>query len=379
MAEFNKIFIVAGEESGDLHGSALVTELLNIKRNLTFFGIGGNRMKEAGVSLIHHVDEMALMGFTEVINKYIFLKSAFNDCMKAVKKNRPARAILIDYPGFNLRLAKKLKELKIPITYFIPPQLWAWREGRIKIIKECVDQILSIFPFEKEWYKNRGVGAIFVGHPFIDREKPLVSREEYFYNHGIPQEKTVVGLFPGSRQQEVDKHVDVMFGAIKKLNDRGITSIGLVGKAPDVIIHKNRNEKSIFLIDETLKALLYSDVAIVSSGTISLETALFDIPAVVIYKMSSSSWLIAKTLSKVKYASMTNLIAGKKIYPELLQKEATTDNIVEKIIPIIANRSVRTDIIKGLISVRKQLGQPGAISRAAGKIIDSLNKNTGQS
>ncbi|MBC8174854.1 MAG: lipid-A-disaccharide synthase [Candidatus Marinimicrobia bacterium] len=379
MAEFNKIFIVAGEESGDLHGSALVAELLNRKRNLAFFGIGGNRMKEAGVSLIHHVDEMALMGFTEVINKYIFLKSAFDDCIKAVKKNSPARAILIDYPGFNLRLAKKLKELKIPITYFIPPQLWAWREGRIKIIKECIDQILSIFPFEEEWYKNRGVGAIFVGHPFIDQEKSSVSREEYFYKCGIPQEKTVIGLFPGSRQQEVDKHVDVMFGAIKKLNDNGISSIGLVGKAPDVIIKKNRNVKNIFLTDEPLKALLYSDVAIVSSGTISLETALFDIPSVVIYKMSTSSWLIAKALSKVKYVSMTNLIAGNNIYPELLQKEATTDNIVERIKPMITNRSVRIDIIKELISVRKQLGPPGAISRAAEKIIDSLNSNTGQS
>ena len=359
------ILVVAGETSGDLHGSSLLNELRQLNPDIHFFGVGGDRMGQVGMTLLENTNQMAVIGFTGAVRKYGFLRHVFKRIIDNVRKEKPARAIVIDYPGFNLRLVKKLKRMGVPVTYFISPQLWAWREKRIEIMRECVDQILCIFPFEEQWYRERGVDATFVGHPSLDRDESTVTRSEFFGKHGLKEDAQTIALLPGSRQSEVKRHLPIMMESIKRLVSKGLDIQGIIGKAPAVHLEGYKLEGTAVERETPQLALHHSDVAIVASGTASLEAALHGRPTVVIYRLSWANWWLAQHLAKVDFMSMTNLVAQREILPELLQRRATPENIADAIQKIMESVSSRENMIRELAKVRTMLGSPGATRRAA--------------
>ncbi|MBC8323539.1 MAG: lipid-A-disaccharide synthase [Candidatus Marinimicrobia bacterium] len=359
-------FLVAGEESGDIHGARLISALKEKCPDASFVGHGGNKMKAAGMEIIEHVDNLAMMGFTEVIKHLPYMVNVMGKTLGKIQKIKPHRLILIDYPGFNLRLAKNVHPLGLPITYFIMPQVWAWKEKRVKTIRKYVDQALCIFPFEQEWFEQRGVNAHFVGHPFTEFHKPSINKEDFFHKHSLDNDKPLLVLFPGSRQQEIDRHLPVFKKTVSLLNDDNLQII--IGKAPQVSLPSIPNHWKIEDKDTSL-CLEYGTAVLTSSGTATLQSAVQDIPAVVSYKLSAGSWFLAKNLSKVPFAAMTNLIAGKQIVPEFLQNEMTRENLADAVRPLLNNSSERKNMLMGYEEVRRTLGMPGAYERAAEAIL----------
>jgi len=358
-------FLVAGEESGDIHGAKLMENISAQCPGTAFIGHGGDKMKAAGLDIMEHVDDLAMMGFTEVIKHLPYMLNVMGQTLGKIRKVRPDRLILIDYPGFNLRLGKNIHPLGIPITYFILPQVWAWKEKRVKTIKRCVDQALCIFPFEQPWFEERGVNAHFVGHPFTELSHPSKTRDEFFRHHGLDQQKPTLVLFPGSRQQEVDNHLPIFEKTVSLMNKELQV---IVGKAPQVNLGNIPEQWAVEEKDTSL-CLEYGTAVLTSSGTATLQSAVQDIPAVVSYKMSAGSWLLAKNLSKVPYAAMTNLIAGKKVVPEFLQNDMIPENLSNGVQPLLTDTPERKSMLLRYEEVRRTLGMPGAYERAAEAIL----------
>ena len=363
-----KIFFVAGEPSGDLHGSKLIKALKNIDPDIIFVGHGGDRMKKAGMTIIEHVDNISIMGFFEVLVHLPKMVRLLVNTKNFIKKLQPDRIILIDYPGFNLRLAKYLSRSKIPITYFILPQAWAWKQKRVNDLINFVDHSLSIFPFEKKWYESKGLIVNYIGHPFIERPHINESFKDIYNRHQINSNSPVLVLLPGSRQQEIDKHWPIFLDTVKKIKlDLPQIQI-IVGKAKGVTITNIPND---FKIEpDSNKAILIGTAAIVASGTATLECAIRYLPMVVCYKFSLLSWWIVKLLVKIKYSSIVNLIGKREIVPELIQSDMTPKNIVEKLTPLLnLNSSHRKTMVLQLKKIKKKLGHPGVYERAASSII----------
>ena len=363
-----KFFLIAGEPSGDIHGANLIAEIRKIEPNSSFMGHGGDKMKDAGMKLIHHINVLSIMGFLEVL-KYLprFLK-IMGETIKAIERSQPNRVILIDYPGFNLRLAKNISFLNIPISYFILPQSWAWKEKRVEILKKYIDQSISIFSFEQDWYKNKGLDTDYVGHPFADINHLDESSEEYYKRHDLNISKPILVLLPGSRQQEINRHWSIILDATYKLLNINEDIQVIIGKSKNVLLKPIPDN---FKIEEnSKKAIISATAAITCSGTATLECAVEDTPMVVCYRLSTISWYIAKILSKVKYSSIVNLILNKEVVPELLQNKMNSKNIVDKIIPLLDSKSFkRKKMLSNFSEIRKTLGIPGVYERAAFLII----------
>jgi lipid-A-disaccharide synthase len=366
-----EILIVAGETSADQHGAALVSQLKAASKDVTFFGIGGDNLRWEGVQLVEHAENMAIMGFVEVAKHYWFLRTVYNKVVSECEKRNPARAILIDYPGFNLRLAKELKKRQIPVTYYISPQLWAWKEKRIEIIRECVDQMLCIFPFEEQWYRQRGVEATYVGHPFLDGEPNFMEREYFLDKHSLSTNTIVLALMPGSRQQEVNRHLKTMIKTVE-LVKRDTEISAIVGKAPAVELPQEIGDEIHIETDTPEMVLKYASIGIVSSGTVSLQSAIYGVPSVVIYKMNPLTWIIANKVTQVSYASMTNLIAKEQVLPELLQNRARPEKIADCLKKWLRSEDLREQTVNQLSEVKRQLGGPGASQKVARLILERL-------
>ena len=366
-----EILIVAGETSADQHGAALVSQLKAASKDVTFFGIGGDNLKWEGVQLVEHAENMAFMGFVEVAKHYWFLRTVYNKVVSECEKRNPARAILIDYPGFNLRLAKELKKRQIPVTYYISPQLWAWKEKRIEIIRECVDQMLCIFPFEEQWYHQRGVEATYVGHPFLDGEPNFMEREYFLDKHSLSTNTIVLALMPGSRQQEVNRHLKTMIKTVE-LVKRDTEISAIVGKAPAVELPQEIGDEIHIETDTPEMVLKYASIGIVSSGTVSLQSAIYGVPSVVIYKMNPLTWIVANKVTQVSYASMTNLIAKEQVLPELLQNRARPEKIADCLKKWLRSEDLREQTVNQLSEVKRQLGGPGASQKVARLILERL-------
>ena len=363
------IFIIAGEESGDIHGAKLVQEIKKLKPSIGFVGHGGDRMKIAGVEIIEHISNLSLVGFTEVVKHLPYIRRVMNNTICQIKNMQPSRIVLIDYPGFNLRLAKKIQKLKIPITYFILPQVWAWKENRAYKIKKFTDQTLSIIPFEKEWFNEHGIEIDFVGHPFIDIKRPQVNKNDFFSKHSLETNKPLLTLLPGSRQQEIDRHWPIFKEAINNLHDIFPNLQFIIGKAPDVNIP--HCPKFIHIEKDNVRlAMAYGNAGFIASGTATLEAAVLGLPAVVCYKTSDITYWIGKQLANVKYLSLINLIAKRKIVPEFLQHKMTPDSLVKAIIPLLSNTPERKKMTEGYKQITKELGTPGVYSRAAKLIVE---------
>lgn len=365
------IFIVAGEESGDLHGSALVKELLKISPQLKFIGHGGDKMKEASVQIIEHVSNLSLVGFTEVVKHLPYMRRVLKDTISKIKKVNPIRIILIDYPGFNLNLIKRIQELKIPVTYFILPQVWAWKEKRYKTLKLFTDQTISIIPFEKEWYKKHGMDVDFVGNPLVDIEGPSMSKEDYYGKHSLKLDQPLLTLLPGSRQQEIDRHWPIFKQTVEELHKVFPKLQFIIGQAPDVTFNNLPGYIKIET-ENTYLTMTHGTAGVVASGTASLEATIFKLPCVVCYKTSVLTHAIGKWLAKVKYLSLTNLIAGKKIIPEFIQKEMNKESLMKAVLPLLSDTPERDKMITRYESIVVQLGQPGVYKRAANLITSKL-------
>jgi len=373
MSQLRKFFIIAGEVSGDIHGALLMDAMKQADPTCEFSGIGGNKMESNGLASLFPLEKISVMGFVEVLKHLRFFKKVEKIVLKTIAIEQPERIILIDYPGFNLRLAEKVKsKFNIPITYYISPQIWAWKEKRINIIKQCVDQMLVIFPFEKKWYAERGVDVEWVGHPYLEEWK-FTSKFELKSQLGLNPDKPLLTLFPGSRKQELDKHLTVCFDAAQQVQqEMGDVQIvlGLTSNVDIGLIQIPRN-----IIVETAhprRALEAADTAIVASGTSTLEAAIYGTPMVIIYKMNPLSWWISKLLVKTRFAGMPNLIADRIIVPELLQAEATPKAISTQIIRMINSGLARDNTLQSLHNVREALGDGNASSNAAALILGKL-------
>ena len=368
MSKIKKFFIIAGESSGDFHGAKLINRIKALEPNSTFMGHGGTLMKSEGMLILEHINSLSIMGFTEVIKHLPRLRIIFKKTIKAIEKSKPNRVILIDYPGFNLRIAKKIFHLNIPVSYFILPQVWAWKKNRIKLIKKYIDHPISIFKFETSWFLKNKINVDFFGHPLLDQRHLNETSKSFFTRHDLTIEHPILLLLPGSRQQEINYHWPIFLSLIKIIKKKNPNFQFILGKSdtvkildiPDYIkIENNAN-----------KAMVVSTAAITASGTATLECAIEELPTIVCYKMSSISWTIAKYLTNLKYSSIVNIIADKEIFPEFLQDKMNTNLILKKLESLLAANSIeRKTMIEDLQQIKISLGNPGVYDRIAKSII----------
>ncbi len=371
------IILVAGETSGDMHGAHLVEALKKLNPQISFSGLGGPHLQTAGVQLYADLTKVAVVGFVEVLKHFGTFKKNFYLILKKVKETKAAGVILIDYPGFNLRLAPELKKLNTKVIYYISPQVWAWKENRVEIIRRYVDKMLVLFPFEKEFYARHNIPVDFVGHPLVDTLKINVPRERLLMEHGLSAEKLTIGLLPGSRPKEVERHLPIMLDAANLLLREFPQIQFLLLKAPSIEINRIKQYLSAHLPFKVIEHEIYaginaSDVCIVCSGTATMETGLLKKPMVVVYKTSLPSFLLAKLFIKIPYIAMVNVIAGRRIVPECIQFEATPQRIAAEIKRMITNEPKIAEIKFELTKIRESLGESGASLRAAQKILEII-------
>jgi lipid-A-disaccharide synthase len=364
--------IVAGEASGDLYGAGMVVALRKKAPGIRFFGIGGPRMEEADVQILFRASEVAVVGITEVLPKMRSIRRALNGLKDALRDNPPDLVILIDYPGFNLNLAKKAHDLGIPVLYYIPPQVWAWREGRAKKIAKRVDRVAVILPFEEGFYSRCGIQVEYVGHPLLDGLENGRSREQVREDLGIGSAQfPVVGLLPGSRNEEIARHLPPIIGSAEIISrtypdlrcilplastvDEEIVKPYCEDALVDIMLHSG-NAK------EVLRAC---DLALIASGTATLEAAITGTPMVILYRLSVLTYLLGKLLAKVSHIGLVNLVAGRQIVPELIQGDATDTRLAEEGLCLLEDAVRRKEMKENLRLVREQLGQGGASERVA--------------
>lgn len=366
-----RIMIIAGEASGDLHGSSLVRESLSLDPSLQFFGIGGSLMRAEGVQTLVDAREMAVVGIVEVIAHFPTIFRAFRKMERILKQNPPDLLILIDYPDFNLRLAKVAKSAGVKVLYFISPQVWAWRVGRVKKIAKLVDHMAVVFPFEVSFYEKEGVPVSFVGHPLVDSVHPLVSLEETRGTFGIDPNSRIVGLFPGSRKQEIRKHLPILLESALLLKERFpdlqfILPLASSLERSDVAQYLDSSAVAVTLIKGRGHDVIQACDAIISvSGTVTLEIALLGVPMVIIYRVSPLTYLLAKWLIRVDHVGLCNIVAEKRVVREMIQHQATPKSIAEEITRILSDSSYAEGIRSGLALVRKRLGSGGCSARVA--------------
>ncbi|MGD0169939.1 MAG: lipid-A-disaccharide synthase [Smithella sp.] len=365
------IMIVAGEASGDMHGANLVREMLNLDPALNFYGIGGNRLQKEGVDLLANASDMAVVGLTEVVSKLGSILKIMGMMKRSLDERRPDLVILIDYPDFNIPLAKAAKKRGIKVFYYISPQVWAWRKSRIGQIKKTVSQMAVILPFEVETYRQKGFGVNYVGHPLLDMVKLNYSKQESRKKFGLSEDEITIGILPGSRTSEVRILMPELLRAAQILK-REMPDLQFVLPLADTLEETSVTEIiSRFNVDvkvvsgHTYDVISCADLALVASGTATLETALLGVPMIIVYKISLLSYFIGRLFVHVKNIGLVNIIAGKTIVPELIQGDASGKRIAAESLSILKNGERRQKMIKELEVIRARLGEPGAARRAA--------------
>ena len=375
-----KVIVIAGEPSGDLHGSHLIKNLKEISPEIEISGLGGPQMKAAGAEIYYDLTNLAVIGFFEVLKNIDKFKSAFKLLLKKIDQVKPDVVVLIDYPGFNLKIAKEIKKRNISIIYYISPQVWAWGKNRIKTIRKLVDKMIVVFKFEEDLYKKEKIDAYFAGHPLIDIVKPVNSKDETFLNYNLDSSNPIITLMPGSRENEICKNLPIMLESANLIHEK-------IQDAQFLLIQSNSVESSIYeqevkksnlpvrlIVNNVYDILNITDFALICSGTATLEATILTVPMAIIYKVSFLSWLFIRSLIRIPYIGLVNIVANKKIAPEFIQYDARPESISEFVVEYILNRD-KIDRMKGELSkVKNLLGPPGASRRAAEYIIDFLNQ-----
>jgi len=363
-----KYYIISGEASGDLHGSNLIKSLCQLDNQIEVRAWGGDLMQDAGAKIVKHYRELAFMGFVEVIKNLGTILKNISFCKKDILDFNPDVLILIDYPGFNLRIAKWAKSKGIKVVYYISPQIWAWKENRINTIKSSVDKMLVILPFESAFYKKWNYKVNYVGHPLVEVVDSFINKQPSPRKSWT--DRTVIGILPGSRKQEINIKLPIMLEVAKQLPEYQF----VVAKAPgiedafyDGLLKDLKNVST--LKNQTYSLLYEAKAALVTSGTATLETALFGVPQIICYKGSSISYEIAKRIIKIKYIGLVNLIMDKPVVKELIQDDLTTEKIIAELKQILENPSKQNQIFEDYASLKSQLASGGNASNNAAEII----------
>ncbi len=377
-----KIMIVTGEASGDLHGANLVRAIRSQCSDISFCGMGGTELESLGVEILCDADKVSVVGLTEVFSHLKDIFAALSVLKRRLISDPPDLLVIIDLPDFNLILAKKAKKLGIPVFYYIAPQVWAWRSGRVRTIKKRVDKLGVILPFEEDYFKQKGVDTEYVGHPLLDTVQTTLSRDEFFQKYNIRSDKRCIGLLPGSRKKEILTLLPCFLDAAKLLQEKHKQSDSLVFLIPQAstikredleeagLAHRQDQLNIKVIENDRYNMMSVCDGAVAASGTVTLELAILGIPMVVVYKLTAITHFFARLLVKLDHFSLVNLIAGKTAVSELLQHEVTAVNITKELSGIIDNQERRDRILADLQEVRKRLGKKGASEKAANVVLE---------
>jgi lipid-A-disaccharide synthase len=354
-----RILISAGEASGEMYGAQLIEALRRKGRALEFFGVGGERMRAAGCETVVDAKDLSVVGITEILGHLPKIYGLFRKLIRETRLRRPDLAIVIDSPAFNWRVAREMHKCGIPVVYYVCPQFWAWRQGRVKLLRNYVDKALVIFPFEEKFYRDRGVDATFVGHPLTELPLPTITRDAYAREQNLDPGKQWIAIMPGSRKKEVRMNLPTILECVQALGphykcllpvaptlDRGFLAGFLGGR------------HNIHLVPEALPALYHSQAGIIASGTATVEAAIMGLPFVMVYRVSALTYLLGKPRVKVSHFAMVNLIAGREIVPEFVQQNFTADNVVSKIQELLPEGTARLKMIADLKEVKTELKGP---------------------
>ncbi len=380
------IFISAGEASGEQYGALLVAalkeQLAASGDSARFYGMGGERMADEGLRCVVRSEDMAVMGLTEVVAHLPRIYRELGKLKRAIRRHPPDVAVLIDFPEIHFRLAKELHRLGVPVIFFVSPQLWAWKKRRIKLVQKYIDKMLVIFPFEEEYYRERGVEAEFVGHPLADLPAQSISRAQFADENGLDPAQTWIGLLPGSRPREVRDHLPAILKAAQMLSHSMEYLIPLVPtlnaaqrKRVQRLVEKHGEDLNITLVNDARVALFHCRASVVASGTATVEAALIGNPFIVIYRVSPLTYAIARWMVKVPHIAMANLIAGKRVVPELIQRDFKAENIVEELERLLPDGPSRQSMMRELVRIRILLAKPsqeGAIDRVAAITLETI-------
>lgn len=369
-----KILVSAGEASGDLYASLLVRELRRHWPDALFFGCTGPRMRVEGVRTVVDASSLAVVGLLEVVAHIPRIYGEFRRLVGAASAERPDLAILTDSPDFHLRVARKLKSQGIPVVYLVAPQVWAWRRGRLPMMRRTLDRLLCIFPFEEEFFRSAGLTATYIGHPLAGLVRPALSREEFFRKHRLPGNRPLIALMPGSRRGEASRHLPAITGAAARLyRDRAVSFVLPASVTTGAAFFRERiGGAPIQVIEgESWDALAHADLALVASGTVTVEAALLGTPMVTFYKVTLPSWAAGKLLVRVPFYSMVNLIAGRRVAPELMQGALTAESLAEAARLLLDDASARERMRHDLAEVSRRLSGAGdPMERAAAVILE---------
>jgi len=374
------LLLSAGEASGDMYAARLATALRQ-RIDVQLFGMGGPQMRAAGVEIVMDYSEVAVVGITEILQHLPSLLQAMNRLVREAVRRKPALAILTDFPGFHLRLARKLRPNGVQNVYYVCPQFWAWRPWRVNLIRRRFAKALCIFPFEKDFFSRAGVPTEFIGHPLVGAVVPTKDRKQFCEQHGLTPSRTVVTVLPGSRSAELLHHLPVLEEACARINGKVPAQFVVAAARPqDVDLLKTGwpSGLSLRVVEgETYNALAAADAAIVSSGTATVEAALLNVPAVVVYRVSPLTAKLAKPLVRTPYFAMVNLIAEKRVVPELVQDDFTPQAVADETLRLLQDPNARNNQRAGLAEVRRRLGPAGAVERAADQIVSLLEADAG--
>ncbi len=397
-----RILISAGEASGEMYGAQLIEALqraattrratdassvhleqqLPERPPLAFFGVGGDRMRAAGCDTVVDAKDLAVVGITEILSHLPKIYKLYKRLIAEADQRKPDLAIVIDSPAFNWRVARQMKKRSIPVVYYVAPQFWAWRQGRVRLLRNYVDQALVIFPFEEQFYRERGVDATFIGHPLADLPLPAIERDTYAAQFHLDPAKQWITLMPGSRVKEVRMNLPTILEAAAQLGDAYEFLLPVASTLDRNFLLHLVGKQSITLVPESLPALRHSRAGIVASGTATVEAAMMSTPFVMVYRVTPLTYLLGKPRVKIPHFTMVNLIAGEEIVPELVQNNCTAENVVAKLRQVLPDGPARERMLEGLAQVKSKLrapqGLPGSpqhpADRAAEIILDLLAK-----
>ncbi|MBA4298744.1 MAG: lipid-A-disaccharide synthase [Cyclobacterium sp.] len=367
-----KFYIISGERSGDLHASNLVLAMQKLDLNSKFRGMGGSYSADAGVDLVVDYSEVGVMGFLEVVLGFRKVLKYLSLIKKDLLVYRPDALILVDYGGFNMKIAAFAKENGIPVHYYIPPKVWAWNQKRALKLKAFTDQIYSILPFEPEFFEKYDMNVHYVGNPLLDEIRKFKSHDFFFQKNELSYQP-IIALLPGSRKQEINGMLDRLVSLVREFPNAQFVIAG-VGSLPELAYDPARTAGIKVVIDQTYDLLSHATVAVVASGTATLETALFRVPQIVVYRTSSISYMIAKNLIRVPYISLVNLIAGKEVVKELIQDDFTVENLKGELNRIFSNVVYKGEMLQGYDLIQERIGDSSASDSTAELILDSLKK-----